>query len=881
VAIARNLAFGVQSQNIATGTPTSVTVPLSPAPADQDVVVVGITLYKTAAIPTITAPAGWTLAGAVGGTVNTAGNVAVYLRRWSTGDSVAPQWTFGASVSAVVTSATAWAGVDASTPQDAAAGTADFPGTAGTTIPVTATPVTSGAHVLAFYSAPGSPLLPAEVARLLSALGSNIAQTMGYTRVTAGGAVTLTATATTSSNRCGALLLLRPAGAGATSRTWYVRPGGSDSNTGGAATTGGAWLTVGKLLGNTAVSDVLGGDVAYIAPGTYREAVTVAITPASTVTVIGDYTASQFSDLDGGEVRLTAFTTNDTTAPSSSTTLNLNGKSFLSFEGLSLVGGTSATATCVLGAASHDITLRRCAINGRTGVGSAVRFTPPADAAANLLVDGCLLTGPTGGEAIWLTPATSTTADYSLASTVRNCVFTGSATSAYGLWLSNSGAGAFAGGGLTIDHCTFLNLSNPVYFQMATDSNMRYPVLVTHCLFVGASTGVQGASASVTGSVLEDFNVFHNVANGIAGGTAGAGSVVNTYAPLLSFGQEWLFGLRPRPFLSPVAGAPQLGFANKQLAYGAAGTTASDATVGTVAWTNPGNAVLSDNVYAVATSIPASTGVSQYLKLTNWGFSLPASAVVDGIRCDWERKAQAVSSLKTNSIKLVKAGTIAGTEQLGSDTAFYSATDATFSHGGSTSLWGTTWTDAEVNASGFGVVISVKNLHATVACTASIDFVRLIVAYHTADGLGSQTVDFLNNPRPAGAASTANAVGALELGTSGVKDGSVYHTAAPSFRLDGPGYDDRALAVDATATTVTVWVRQNASYTGTKPRLQVRDGEECGVTAASVTGTAAVSTWEQLSLTFTPTRAGVVTIRVLSSTTAAAGSVNYDDFAVA
>jgi hypothetical protein len=291
--------------------------------------------------------------------------------------------------------------------------------------------------------------------------------------------------------------------------------------------------------------------------------------------------------------------------------------------------------------------------------------------------------------------------------------------------------------------------------------------------------------------------------------------------------------------------------------------------------------VLSDNVYAVATSIPASTGVSQYLKLTNWGFSLPASAVVDGIRCDWERKAQAVSSLKTNSIKLVKAGTIAGTEQLGSDTAFYSATDATFSHGGSTSLWGTTWTDAEVNASGFGVVISVKNLHATVACTASIDFVRLIVAYHTADGLGSQTVDFLNNPRPAGAASTANAVGALELGTSGVKDGSVYHTAAPSFRLDGPGYDDRALAVDATATTVTVWVRQNASYTGTKPRLQVRDGEECGVTAASVTGTAAVSTWEQLSLTFTPTRAGVVTIRVLSSTTAAAGSVNYDDFAVA
>jgi hypothetical protein len=661
--------------------------------------------------------------------------------------------------------------------------------------------------------------------------------------------------------------------------TYYVRGAtGSNSNTGTGPGTGSAWATFAKPF--TSGSGVVGGDTVVIAPGVYREQVTVTITPASTVTVIGDYTASQFSDLDGGEVRLTAWTTNDTTAPTNAPVLHLNGKSFLAFSGITFVAAPAGATGGIYGAASHDLTFTRCTVIGAAASYNPFNLLPPADAAANILLDGCLVVAGSSCSGIALAPATSATADYSLASTIRNTVVLAGGLSEC-ISLQHTGAGAFSGGGVLVDHCTLLGGSYGVRFSQATNANMRYPVVVTHGVFLGNGNSaiLHGTGSPVLGALVQDFNYLYG---GAAGGVfTGAGTIDGGYAPLLSFGQEWLSGLRPRPFLSPLAGAPQLGFANTRLAYGEAGTTASDATVGTVAWTNPGNAVLSDNVYAVATSIPASTGVSQYLKLTNWGFSLPASAVVDGVRCDWERKAQAASSLKTNSIKLVKAGAIAGTEQLGGDTGFYTTADVTFSHGGSTSLWGTTWTDAEVNASGFGVVISVKNLHATVACTASIDFVRLIVAYHTADGLGQQTVDFLNNPRPAGAASTANAVGALERGSSGVKDSSVYHTAAPSFRLDGPGYDDRALAVDATATTVTVWVRQNASYTGTKPRLQVRDGEECGVTAASVTGTAAVSTWEQLSLTFTPTRAGVVTIRVLSSTTAAAGSVNYDDFAVA
>jgi len=66
------------------------------------------------------------------------------------------------------------------------------------------------------------------------------------------------------------------------------------------------------------------------------------------------------------------------------------------------------------------------------------------------------------------------------------------------------------------------------------------------------------------------------------------------------------------------------------------GTLADDAAVGAVAWTNPGNAASSDNAYAVFST----SGVQQshYLKATNFGFSIPAGATIDGVAVSIERK---------------------------------------------------------------------------------------------------------------------------------------------------------------------------------------------------------------------------------------------------
>lgn len=65
-------------------------------------------------------------------------------------------------------------------------------------------------------------------------------------------------------------------------------------------------------------------------------------------------------------------------------------------------------------------------------------------------------------------------------------------------------------------------------------------------------------------------------------------------------------------------------------------TAADDNAVGTVAWTDPSNATAEDDAYAVATS----AGTTHYLKLTNFGFNVPESATVTGVKVAALRRAE-------------------------------------------------------------------------------------------------------------------------------------------------------------------------------------------------------------------------------------------------
>lgn len=152
------------------------------------------------------------------------------------------------------------------------------------------------------------------------------------------------------------------------------------------------------------------------------------------------------------------------------------------------------------------------------------------------------------------------------------------------------------------------------------------------------------------------------------------------------------------------------------------GTFASDNTLGVVSITNPTNAALSDNSYA--TAVLLITQISNYLKVTNFGFNIPLDATISGITVSVERSSNTLNGTHDSSVKLIKGGTISGNDKASAN--IWPTADAAATYGSATDLWGLTLTPANVNASDFGVVISAV---ADLASTMQIDYVSITVEY--------------------------------------------------------------------------------------------------------------------------------------------------------
>lgn len=156
-----------------------------------------------------------------------------------------------------------------------------------------------------------------------------------------------------------------------------------------------------------------------------------------------------------------------------------------------------------------------------------------------------------------------------------------------------------------------------------------------------------------------------------------------------------------------------------------AGTGASLAGIGTVAWTNPDRITASDNTYTIAAT---SSSVSHWLVATNFDFStIPNDAIILGVTGTVEAKYTIGSGATITSSSFVVGGAVVGTQKTLAQ-AITNA-DAQYTVGSASDLWGYAITPALLKVSTTGFAISVTGSGAT---TIAVDAMWLTVTYMTA-----------------------------------------------------------------------------------------------------------------------------------------------------
>lgn len=127
-------------------------------------------------------------------------------------------------------------------------------------------------------------------------------------------------------------------------------------------------------------------------------------------------------------------------------------------------------------------------------------------------------------------------------------------------------------------------------------------------------------------------------------------------------------------------------------------------------WSNTSNIIGSDDSRSSSSSILSTIGdYTDYIVVSNFGFNISAASLIDGIQVNIERRSSSHNTaISDNSVRILKNGSMIGDEKAYGGP--WASSDFSYPYGGATDLWGTTWTPADINNSGFGVALSAKLL---------------------------------------------------------------------------------------------------------------------------------------------------------------------------
>lgn len=274
------------------------------------------------------------------------------------------------------------------------------------------------------------------------------------------------------------------------------------------------------------------------------------------------------------------------------------------------------------------------------------------------------------------------------------------------------------------------------------------------------------------------------------------------------------------------------------------GTTANLIEASTLenkdAWANPGN-IVSDNATEAAITAASydSPDISQLLVASNFTFTIPGGATIDGIIVEIDRRSIVASSGKDFRVQLATGTTFAslvGNNKAVPATIWPTATGVA-TYGGAADKWGATLTEAQVNAAGFAVMLSCQ---ANIAnADVGVDYIRVTVHYTAAS--------FQEGAAAVSATASATAVGGLLLTGAAAVTAAASVTAASGLLLTG------AASVTAAATiTGAAGLVLEASASVTASATATGDGELISPIingSASVTASATASGLGGLLLT--------------------------------
>ena len=163
-------------------------------------------------------------------------------------------------------------------------------------------------------------------------------------------------------------------------------------------------------------------------------------------------------------------------------------------------------------------------------------------------------------------------------------------------------------------------------------------------------------------------------------------------------------------------------------------------------WNNITNAGASDNVYADFGNLTGPSGsFTNYLVATNFGFSIPSGAIINGIMVKVEQ-ADPNSQTSDYRVRLIRKGSILLTDR--AEIALLPNSDLTANYGSDNDLWGTAWAPKDFGAD-FGVAISMQRGATGLPTAGKIDNIQIVV-YYTFITLPVDLTDFSARPRDGG-----------------------------------------------------------------------------------------------------------------------------------